>query len=81
MITAVRTVMDRDQFDRIIVISDEQAAMDKSHLPDPKPGQRCYMVNVASAKNGIGYGLWTHLDGFSEAVIRYIAASEASDPR
>jgi hypothetical protein len=34
------------------------------------------MINVASAKNGVGYGAWTHIDGWSEAVIDYIAASE-----
>jgi len=27
---------------------------------------------VASAQNGVGYGAWTHIDGWSEAVIDYI---------
>ena len=46
--------------------------------PSPKvPGARCYLINVASARNGVGYGApWTHLDGFSEHVIRWIAALE-----
>jgi 60 kDa SS-A/Ro ribonucleoprotein len=35
------------------------------------------LVNVASAKNGIGYrNGWNHVDGFSEAVVRYIREME-----
>lgn len=34
------------------------------------------MINVASAKNGLGYGKWTHIDGFSENVIRFLIESE-----
>ena len=40
------------------------------------PGKRGYMINVASAKNGVGYGAWTHIDGFSENVIRFIQEIE-----
>ncbi|MEY4932152.1 MAG: hypothetical protein RLZZ403_472 [Pseudomonadota bacterium] len=58
--------------DRLIVITDEQSA---DSVPDPKP-RRAYMINVASAKNGIGYGRWTHLDGFSEGVLRWIPELE-----
>jgi hypothetical protein len=36
------------------------------------------MINVASARNGVGYGKWTHLDGFSEHVIRWIAEYESA---
>jgi 60 kDa SS-A/Ro ribonucleoprotein len=55
--------------DRLIVITDEQSA---DAVPDPKP-RRAYMINVASAKNGVGYGpRWVHLDGFSEGVLRWI---------
>jgi hypothetical protein len=35
------------------------------------------VVNVASNRNGIGYGAWTHIDGWSEAIIDYIAKLEA----
>jgi hypothetical protein len=56
-----------ERYDRVIVITDEQ-----SHDSVPNPKGRGYMVNVASNKNGIGYGQWTHLDGWSEAVIDYI---------
>lgn len=58
--------------DRLIVITDEQ-----SHdvVPDPV-ARHAYMINVASARNGVGYRRWTHLDGFSESIIRWIATSE-----
>jgi 60 kDa SS-A/Ro ribonucleoprotein len=34
------------------------------------------MVNVASYKHGVGHGPWTRVEGFSETVIAWIAASE-----
>jgi len=64
----------KQPFDRLIVITDEQ-----SHDPVGSPKSRLsYMINVASAKNGVGYrNGWTHIDGFSEGVIKYIHAIEA----
>lgn len=59
--------------DRLIVITDEQAT-DRT-VPAPVAA-RAYMVNVASYKNGVGYGRWTHLDGFSEGILRWIHATE-----
>lgn len=55
--------------DRLIVITDEQ-----SHdRPGAPVAKNAYLINVASAKNGVGYGPnWTHFDGFSENVIRFI---------
>ena len=47
-------------------------------MGEPAP-KRAYMINVASAKNGVGYGRWTHLDGFSEGVIRWILQHEAAE--
>jgi 60 kDa SS-A/Ro ribonucleoprotein len=32
---------------------------------------------VASNRNGVGYGKWTHIDGWSEAIVNYIAELEA----
>lgn len=58
--------------DRLIVITDEQS---RDCVPDPV-AKHAYMINVASAKNGVGYGRWTHIDGFSENVIRFIIESE-----
>ncbi|HEA21143.1 MAG TPA: TROVE domain-containing protein [Pricia antarctica] len=60
--------------DRIIVITDEQS---HDRVPDPVC-KAAYMVNVASYKNGIGYGAWTHIDGWSEAIIAYIQNLELS---
>ena len=57
--------------DRLIVFTDEQ-----SHDPVPDPRARGTMVNVASCQNGVGYGPWTRIDGFSEAVVAWIAQSE-----
>jgi hypothetical protein len=48
-----------------------------SSIPDPLPGTRGYVINVASAKNGIGYGAWTHIDGWSEHIYDYIREHEA----
>ena len=39
------------------------------------------MINVASYKNGVGYGSWRHIDGFSEACIEYIQEYEAEFDR
>ncbi len=58
-------------YDRLIVITDEQ-----SHDPVPNPRARGYMLNVASYQNGVGYGSWTHIDGWSDSTIEYIRAAE-----
>ncbi len=79
LITAVKNVNSMVQYDRMIVISDEQAASDASRLPAPPKGSKCYMINVASARNGIGYGAWVHIDGFSESVIRFMRETEQAD--
>ena len=70
---AVQAVNNEIPHDRMIVITDEQA-----HDSVPANVRRSYMINVASAKNGVGYGAWTHIDGFSENIIRFIAEAEAS---
>ena len=57
----------------LIVITDEQT---RDAVPPPQ-AQFSYMINVASNKNGVGYGKWTHIDGFSEGVIRYRSESES----
>lgn len=68
-------VVNRLPHDRLIVITDEQATT--GHVPDPV-AEHAYMVNVASAKNGVGYGKWTHIDGFSEGVLRWMREVEAA---
>ena len=49
----------------------------------PAPKGKGYVINVASYKNGVGYGKWTHIDGWSESVIEYIRELEsiANNPR
>lgn len=60
--------------DRLIVITDEQA-----HDRVPDADRKAYMINVASAQNGVGYGSWMHIDGWSEAVLDYIVQFEKSE--
>jgi hypothetical protein len=66
------------RYDRLIVLTDEQ-----SHDKVAEPNGRGYMINVASSRNGVGYPEgtrgWTHVDGFSEAVIDYIIELERSE--
>ena len=73
---AVRHVEEnhRDGCDRLVVITDEQ-----SHDHVDSPRGKGYVINVASNRNGVGYGEWTHIDGWSEAVVDYIAEVEAGD--
>ena len=68
---AVRYAYSQGAADRVIVITDEQ-----SHDTPPAPQGTGYVINVANMKNGIGYGPWIHIDGWSEAVIDYIRESE-----
>jgi 60 kDa SS-A/Ro ribonucleoprotein len=59
--------------DRVIVITDEQAH--DGILPAWT--RKAYVVNVAPYSHGVGYGNgWTHLDGWSERIVDYIAAVE-----
>jgi hypothetical protein len=76
---ALAGIYDREPGDRLIVITDEQS---HDAVPAPKAhgeGSKTplgYMINVASYKHGVGYGKWTHIDGWSEAVIEYIRTLE-----
>ena len=60
--------------DRLIVITDEQSA---DRVPEPKG--LGYMINVASHRNGVGYGKWLHVDGWSDSVVRFIIEHELAD--
>jgi 60 kDa SS-A/Ro ribonucleoprotein len=64
-------LLDKGEYERLIVITDEQ-----SHDRVPAPKGRGYMLNVAANKNGVGYGSWLHIDGWSEAVIDFIRQHE-----
>lgn len=63
----------RQNPDRIILITDEQS---HQRVSPPPPGVKGYVMNVANYKNGIGYGSWVHMDGWSEALLQFIAAHE-----
>ena len=62
--------------DRLIVITDEQS---QDRVPPPV-ARNAYMINVGADRNGVGYrNGWTHLDGFSEAVLRWFPIHEGLD--
>lgn len=67
-------LLNAEQFDRLIVITDEQ-----SHDRVEYPSMRGYVINVASYQHGVGYGAWTHIDGWSERVLDFIREVEATD--
>ena len=73
---AVESLNRKESYDRLIVISDEQA-----HDSVPGPTVKGYMINVASHKNGVGYGKWTHIDGWSESVVDYIRMLEQTESK
>ena len=68
---SVESLNKKEKYDRLIVITDEQ-----THDSVPGPKGKGYVINVASYKNGVGYGKWTHIDGWSESVVEYIRTLE-----
>lgn len=73
--SAVQRVHQTVPHDRLIVITDEQS---HDRVPDPLAKGRAYMINVAAYQNGVGYGPWAHIDGWSQAVLTFLAESEAA---
>jgi 60 kDa SS-A/Ro ribonucleoprotein len=75
--TCTRAAVDRinieENYQRLIVITDEQA---HDGAGNPKGDSLGYFINVGSYQNGIGYGRWTHIDGWSESCIDFIRESE-----
>jgi 60 kDa SS-A/Ro ribonucleoprotein len=57
--------------DRLIVFTDEETQ-------DTVTGPHCkgFLINVATTQHGVGYGEWTHINGFSESVVAYIQETE-----
>jgi len=72
---AVDELSRQQSYDRLVVITDEQS---HDRVPAPQ-GTRGYVINVASYKNGLGYGKWTHIDGWSESVVEYIRELERAE--
>jgi len=69
---AVDYLVKRIPFDRLIVITDEQSH-DRVNAPSTGKG---YVVNVATNQYGVGYGKWTHVDGWSERILDFIRTVE-----
>jgi 60 kDa SS-A/Ro ribonucleoprotein len=71
------TFAEEKQADRVIVITDEQ---DCDHKANPDTanayGKKNYIINIASYENGIAFKKFSHVNGFSESVLNYIAALE-----
>lgn len=59
---------------RIIVLTDEQSEDPVTKNP---VWAKAYMINVATYANGVGYGKWTHINGFSESIVDYILEVES----
>jgi 60 kDa SS-A/Ro ribonucleoprotein len=70
---AVEQLNQKELYDRLIVITDEPA-----HDTVSAPEGKGYVINVGSRKNGVSYGKWTHIDGWSESVVEYIGRIEAT---
>lgn len=69
---------EKGKADRIIVITDEQDCDSKRKPSEAMPfGDFNYVINVSSDRNGVGYGAFTHIDGFSEYTLEYIQKFEA----
>lgn len=63
----------KNGYDRLIIVTDEQS---HQTITNPIPNSTAYVINVAPYKNGIGYGPFIHIDGWSESIIDYIIESE-----
>ena len=68
-----KDLADSSGYDRLIIITDEQS---HTQLTAPKKDAKAYLINVASYQNGIGYGPWIHIDGWSESVLDWIVENE-----
>lgn len=69
---AVTFINQHIDYDRIIVITDEQ-----SHDAVPGPKGLGIVINVSVHKPGVGYGPWVHIDGFSDRVLDFARAVES----
>ena len=63
--------------DRVIVITDE---VDTDNKANPQTadawGKRNYIINISVEKGGVAFKKFNHINGFSESVLDYIAATE-----
>ena len=61
---------------RIIVVTDEQADRFGGALPALPAETRGYVMNVAPYQNGVAWGRWTTISGFSENLVKFIMSVE-----
>lgn len=71
---AVKRALKDGPWDRCIMISDMQLHDNLQAYPEIR---HKYMVNVASYENGVGYGNWNWIDGYSAQTLRYMRELEA----
>ena len=72
---AVQMLYKITEADMLLVFTDEQS---HDSVPNPPVKLKSYMINVASSKNGVGYGAWEHVDGFSESIMTWIREKESN---
>ena len=76
----VGDVVGDEEVERCIVITDEQDTdVDGTTVKARLIGKHNYVINIATNQRGIGYGRFTHVNGWSEAVLKFIAAYEANE--
>ncbi len=87
---AVAAVNREVEYDRIVIVTDEQATdpsryslgwIQGATKAMPMPKGRGYIINVAGNANGVSFGPWVSISGFSENVLRFIHENEANDAR
>ncbi len=72
-------VREEAEADRVVVITDEQDCSIKGDGPDkawPLGKVANYIINVAPYDLGVAYGRWTHVDGWSEQILRFMGELE-----
>lgn len=69
---AIRTIRDIN-YDRLIIVTDEQSS---DNVGAGRKTSKNYIVNVASNRNGVAYGDYIHLNGWSESIVEYIREIE-----
>lgn len=73
---SMREMRTKGEFDRIIVITDEQSGDHGTYAPVANG----YVVNVAGYANGVETkNGWTRISGWSERIVDFIRATEATD--
>jgi len=71
---AVERALKDGPWDRCIMITDMQLHTQLRAWPEI---QHKYIVNVRSYQNGVGYGNWNWIEGFSAQTLRYMRELEA----